>query len=90
MVLHSCEWCGNSFAPRTNGGKPQRFCSGDCRKQFHAACRLWGQDQVERGRSRELCCMSANDPGCVKTPANSDVGVNLSNFPKLRFSKSLI
>ena len=49
MVLHSCEWCGNSFAPRTNGGKPQRFCSGDCRKQFHAACRLWGQDQGERG-----------------------------------------
>ena len=29
-----CEQCGTAFTPRT-GGKPQRFCSVDCRRGFH-------------------------------------------------------
>jgi hypothetical protein len=32
-----CEQCGGSFAPRQSGGKPQRFCSSECRSGFHNA-----------------------------------------------------
>jgi hypothetical protein len=32
-----CEHCEEIFAPRKgSGGKPQRFCSTECRKAFHA------------------------------------------------------
>jgi len=35
-----CEQCQQPFTPRTHtGGKPQRFCSMDCRTAFHAAQR---------------------------------------------------
>ena len=50
MVLHSCEWCGNSFAPRTNGGSRQRFCSQYCRQDFFTACRIWAAREYEAGR----------------------------------------
>jgi hypothetical protein len=31
----TCEHCGGEFDPRNgNGGKPQRFCSTDCRRLF--------------------------------------------------------
>src|SRR5262249_24734668 len=33
----TCDYCGQPFEPRTgSGGKPQRFCSADCRSTFHA------------------------------------------------------
>ena len=33
-----CEQCSNPFSRRTgSGGKPQRFCSTECRRLFHAA-----------------------------------------------------
>jgi hypothetical protein len=32
-----CEQCGKLFEPRSqSGGKPQRFCSTDCRLAFHS------------------------------------------------------
>src|ERR1700731_4984301 len=32
-----CEQCSKPFAPRAgSGGKPQRFCSAECRTAFHA------------------------------------------------------
>ena len=49
MTRLICPWCGALFTPRMTGGKPQRFCSVQCRKHYHAACRVWGEDQVERG-----------------------------------------
>ena len=30
----ACEQCHTTFSPRT-GGRPQRFCSVDCRRAFH-------------------------------------------------------
>ena len=45
-----CNWCGTEFEPRSNGGKPQRFCSKDCRQGFFAACRDWAVAEVEAGR----------------------------------------
>lgn len=35
-IDQTCEHCGGDFVPRTgSGGKPQRFCSADCRTAFH-------------------------------------------------------
>jgi hypothetical protein len=32
-----CEQCGQQFEPRSgSGGKPQKFCSTECRSAFHA------------------------------------------------------
>ena len=45
-----CTWCGTEFEPRSNGGRPQRFCSTDCRHGFFAACRDWAVAEVEAGR----------------------------------------
>ena len=44
-----CIWCDTAFTPRETGGSLQIFCSAQCRKQFHAACRVWAEDQVWRG-----------------------------------------
>jgi hypothetical protein len=36
-ISSPCEQCGGSFTPRKgSGGKPQRFCSTDCRTAFNA------------------------------------------------------
>jgi hypothetical protein len=48
MKADVCAWCGASFTPRKTGGKVQRFCSRRCRTRFHAACRLWAEEQVRR------------------------------------------
>ncbi len=37
------------LTPRGDGGKPQRFCSQGCRKQYHGACRLWTEALVGSG-----------------------------------------
>ncbi len=49
MTRPTCPWCGTSFMPRSDGGKPQRFCSPPCRKKYHAGCRAWAEDRVNRG-----------------------------------------
>ena len=45
-----CLWCGTEFEPRSNGGKPQRFCSTPCRRAFDTACRVYAAAEVEAGR----------------------------------------
>ncbi len=45
-----CRWCETSFTPRSNGGKAQRFCSTDCRRDYFAACRAWGEQEHREGR----------------------------------------
>ena len=49
-ALRTCPWCGDPFLPRASGGKPQRFCSPDCRRAMDAALRAWAQDQLSEGR----------------------------------------
>jgi hypothetical protein len=35
-AARACDHCGDTFAPRTkSGGKPQRFCSPECRASYH-------------------------------------------------------
>ncbi len=45
-----CRWCDHPFTPRSNGGKAQRFCSTDCRRDYFAACRAWGEQEHREGR----------------------------------------
>ena len=49
MTERTCVWCGVPYTPRTNGGKPQRFCSEKCRVEFHRGCRLWAEQLVWSG-----------------------------------------
>ena len=45
-----CTWCGTAYAPRSNGGKPQEFCSKDCRQNFNTACRIWAAQEYRAER----------------------------------------
>ncbi len=47
--MAACTWCDTGFTPR-NGGKAQRFCSTDCRTDYFAACRVWGEQEHREGR----------------------------------------
>ncbi len=51
MSKHVCPWCNEPFTPRPRdtGGKPQRYCSSGCRTDFHRACRIYAEEQVEAG-----------------------------------------
>jgi hypothetical protein len=44
-----CPWCERAFSPRLTGGKPQRFCSVRCRREFHAAARAWALAAIDAG-----------------------------------------
>ena len=43
----TCPWCDNPFPPRKRGGSPKRFCSEQCRLDFHKACRIWAMKLVD-------------------------------------------
>ncbi len=36
-----CRWCG--------AGTTEKFCSEDCRRDFHSACQLWGEGAYGAG-----------------------------------------
>ena len=60
-----CERCGKLFEPRNgNGGKPQRFCSTDCRLAFHSE----GQRNANVAQRRPTCSASAQLPA-IDPPA---------------------
>jgi hypothetical protein len=46
----TCRWCGRSFTPRANGGKPQHFCRPACRRALDAAGRSWIGAALADGR----------------------------------------
>ena len=55
-----CDQCGEPFEPRSkSGGKPQRFCSPECRAAFHA--------QPQRGQ-RSPTCSAPSLPAAVEDP----------------------
>jgi hypothetical protein len=49
MTTAPCAWCGRAFAPRTSGGRPQRFCSPRCRRAIDAAGRGYIRDALASG-----------------------------------------
>ncbi len=44
-----CTWCGTDFATRGTGRSVKKFCSESCRRDFHTACRIWGEEQYGCG-----------------------------------------
>jgi hypothetical protein len=57
-----CEQCRKQFEPRSgSGGKPQRFCSTDCRLAFHS--------EAQRGQRSPTCSASAQLPAVIDPPA---------------------
>ena len=65
-ISKSCEQCGQAFDPRSgSGGKPQRFCSIDCRICFHR--------NAQRGQRSPTCNASAQLPAVLsaETPENA-------------------
>ena len=44
-----CTWCGAEFESRGTGGSAKRFCSKNCRHDFHSACRAWGEEAYGTG-----------------------------------------
>ena len=52
-----CTWCHGVYDPR-RGGKAQRFCSADCRVEYFAACRAWGEQEHRRGAVVCVCVVA--------------------------------
>ncbi len=44
-----CTWCETEFEPQMTGRSVKKFCSTDCRQDFHAACRIWGEEAHRTG-----------------------------------------
>jgi len=44
-----CRRCGNPYLARITGGSEQRFCSRNCRLQFHKEIHAFGATAFERG-----------------------------------------
>jgi len=45
-----CPWCDRPFGARQTGGRAQRFCREECRRNFHAAARRWALAELAAGR----------------------------------------
>jgi hypothetical protein len=59
-----CHQCGEPFEPRSkSGGKPQRFCSPECRAAFHT--------QPQRSQ-RSPTCSAPSLPAVVDQPKPKD------------------
>ncbi len=74
-----CTWCGTDFEPRAVGGSVRRFCSKNCRHDFHSACRVWGEEaygigevsifQLRTCLGRRVCCVERASPaGSTQSP----------------------
>ena len=44
-----CTWCGTEFEPQGTGRSVKKFCSESCRRDFHTACRIWGEEEYGCG-----------------------------------------
>ena len=44
-----CTWCAGEFEPQVTGRSAKKFCSESCRRDFHTACRIWGEEQYGCG-----------------------------------------
>jgi endogenous inhibitor of DNA gyrase (YacG/DUF329 family) len=49
MIAPLCPWCEHPFTPRRTGGKPQRFCSERCRREYERELRAWARARIADG-----------------------------------------
>jgi hypothetical protein len=60
-INRTCERCGKMFVPRSqSGGKPQRFCSNDCRSSFHK--------EAQRSQRSPTCTLPKLLPAVIEPP----------------------
>jgi hypothetical protein len=63
-----CAKCGAPFTPRQgSGGRPQRFCTDDCRRQFHAGT----SPTLRAGVGADVGTASEQPPNRTRIPDNS-------------------
>ena len=44
-----CTWCTAAYEPQGTGRSVKKFCSKSCRRDFHTACRIWGEEAFGAG-----------------------------------------
>ena len=76
-TLPQCEQCGTLFTPRV-GGKPQRFCSPDCRRAVHDTRQRDNVHVASRGLPTVVDPPEAK-PSADAPEANSDFDWNSDN-----------
>jgi hypothetical protein len=64
-----CKWCPTVFAPRTTGGKPQRFCSKKCRHEYQAGLDAFAEQMISDGRASIKDLKSARKAKLAKQPS---------------------
>jgi hypothetical protein len=47
---YTCLWCGCPILPRTDGGRPRRFCHAQHRTAYYSAARRFVDQLVQQGR----------------------------------------
>jgi hypothetical protein len=76
MAMPICYWCSRPFRARRTGGRAQRFCRLNCRRQFHAAVRRWTLDAIGSGALTLGDIKEGFQRTCALLQASSDaVGV---------------
>ena len=48
--IKKCEFCNNSYPIKSNKGSEQRFCSDNCRNQFHSYGRKYVSILISKGK----------------------------------------
>lgn len=60
-----CIWCDAPFTPR-HGGRPQRFCSVQHRRDCEKALREWARHEFEAGRVTVGMLKGQQAPGATR------------------------
>lgn len=61
--MTQCLACAQSFEPRINGGRKQKFCSGKCRREWHGRAARIGASVLSGDPTRK------NEPDVARTNA---------------------
>lgn len=77
--MERCLWCETPFSPRRSGGKAQRFCNAQCRRNLEHFARSWAIAEIEAGR----LTVSGMKQGPLPTPALLSEGQGPSPVPDL-------
>ena len=48
-MTRSCTWCTAAYEPQGAGRSLKKVCSESCRRDFHTACRIWGEEAFGTG-----------------------------------------
>lgn len=91
----TCDQCGTPFEPRNgSGGKPQRFCSTECRLAFHAPANIPNVAQREEEKHWVPMVMQPQDIEAAPAASNfnwsSDDSIVLREQPAIAVYRNSI